>query len=114
MRWLRILIPSWSFFEKPNQAWTLQYRVETEADWRPLTFPVVPAAGLNPRGNLNLAFQSIVNGLAQALDQPDLTTSPEYKLACSLVRSVAPAGRPFRFKLCADGEDVMLSGRVAP
>ncbi len=33
--------------------------------WQPLTFPTVPGLLLNPRGNLHLACQAVIDGLAQ-------------------------------------------------
>lgn len=106
-RTLRVLIPSWRFFEdvQPGpQLWILR-----DHNWQP---PPVLRTNLflNPEGLLELACRDLVHAFTTDLEygQPgNLTEWTSYQLLTNLTRQ--RGGR--QFKLTAQGQDLFLSGQ---
>lgn len=92
---LRSLFPSWRFFEQIAPVPHLRYRVAAAqgnfGPWRDALPPVARTAGsllLNARGNLQLAYQSLVERLADDIDGMAPESIPEtvsYQLVQRLV-----------------------------
>lgn len=106
-RTLRVLVPSWRFFEdvEPGlELWILQGQA-----WQPP--PEVQNNLLfNPEGLLELACRDLVHAFTTDLEyrpSVELTEWPSYQLLQNLTRQ--RGGQ--QFKLTSQGEDVFLSGQ---
>jgi hypothetical protein len=117
--YLRCLFPSWRFFEDVEPGPMLEFRVEPggapPTAWQ-AALPAADRAGLllNARGNLRLAYQSLVEQLLDELDGVEQEAAPQlatYRLVQRLVEERARAsgsavpGARYRFRLCSS-EDV--------
>ena len=118
---LRCLFPSWRFFESITPAPILSYRV-AHADqdfgaWQD-ALPPVPRTPLsfllNPRGNLRLACQSLVERLLDDLDSLSAEEAPQsvsYRLVQQVVLTKLddlaglPAGRRYQFQVTLPDSD---------
>ncbi|HWA73132.1 MAG TPA: hypothetical protein VG937_12375 [Polyangiaceae bacterium] len=104
---LRSLFPSWRFFEQIAPVPQLQYRVApADGDfgpWRDALPPIARTPGsllLNASGNLQLAYQSLVERLSDDLDgtaPESIPGSVSYELVERLVRT--------RVALTTEGEE---------
>ena len=98
---LRVLVPSWRFFDAIAQPPDLLARVAGPdgrfGPWRPLLQPPRRAwwnLVWHPQGNLSLACRSLLDRLADDLDAPGAADRPEalvsYALVLDLVRWSLP------------------------
>ena len=106
-RRLRVLVPSWRFFEDVDpghELWILQGQT-----WRPPP-AVQTRLFLNPEGLLELACRDLVHAFTADLesrDVQDLTGWSSYQLLQNLTRQRGGS----QFKLIQSGQDVFLSGK---
>lgn len=106
-RRLRVLVPSWRFFEdvQPgHQLWILQ-----QETWQPPP-AVQTKLFLNPEGLLELACRDLVHAFTADLesrDPVDLTGWASYQLLTKLTRQRGGS----HFKLTQGGQDVFLSAK---
>ncbi|MBX2988345.1 MAG: hypothetical protein KF802_10660 [Bdellovibrionaceae bacterium] len=124
---LRVLLPSWRFFERAGQVPQLAYRLlpsdPAPGAWIPCPAPVSRSwrhLVLNPRGNRNLAFHGLVERLMMDLNEweddrlNEFSSSVSYALVTEMVKfhlrrdSGLKEGR-FQFKIFVADEDVLLS-----
>lgn len=105
-RSLRVLVPSWRFFEdiEPgHELWIYQ-----DQSWQPPP-PVANHLFLNPEGLLELACRDLVHTFLTDLeyrDTADLGDWPSYQLLRNLTRERGGS----QFKLTFHGQDFFLSG----
>lgn len=85
MNLVKILIPSWRFFDRPSDLAFLYVRTQTKdgiwSAWRPCLNPPLTKITnlfLNPMGNLYLACQSLVNRFAEEVSNHQTHTSLDY------------------------------------
>jgi hypothetical protein len=117
---LRVLFPSWRFFESIAPTPNLSYRVaragEDFGGWRDALPPVARtplSLLLNARGNLQLAAQSLVERLFEDLDAMPPAEAQEnvsYQLVQCLVQTrlrddAAEAGHRYQFRLTLPESD---------
>lgn len=115
LRLFRFLLPSWKFFADTEALPELFYRTRPSGqhDWGPWTDALAPERPrrfpllLNARGNLDSAFATAVDLLAQDLEREVAQArSVSYRLVQGLlerrVRRAAATGQPLelQFKLC--------------
>ena len=113
---LRVLIPSWRFFETAGWLPELSMRFEGEWDWHPVLAPPPRRwrhLFFNPEGNLHLALQTTVERLVIEINElPEgqslAADSPLYRIVRNLCASRA-GGRPFQFKITGEGENLLVS-----
>ncbi len=110
---LRPLIPSWRFFDRVEQTTRLHFRLvsssNSKPEWQTLRPPPAGYASrlfFNPRGNLALGCQSLVDRLVEDINQSekssDITSSASYRLVENIVRvNLREQGLlgPFQFKI---------------
>jgi hypothetical protein len=113
---LRLLIPSWRFFDRLEQVPKLHYRTRAEgnvaSDWKLLYLQDkrTPISLLyNPTGNLNLAFHGLidraVSDINSSADLRDFSSSVSYLLVERMVRYLLLKDKPaaaadyFQFKI---------------
>ncbi len=119
---LRSLLPSWRFFEDVVPGPRLWFQVAAQGQdfgpWQPALVPPQRVRFLlNPEGNLQLAYQSLVEQLQAELDGMPFETAPTltpYRLVQELVKerarglgdTCAVLPTRYRFRLCSaeDGE----------
>lgn len=107
MNILRVLIPTWRFFDETGSVANLYCKTKT-------TWVLVlkkPSRGLlnlffNPEGNLYLAQQSLVENLMHDISLLPDSTDPElitqkvsYQLVNQLVKAQLPVGTKYQFKI---------------
>lgn len=122
---LQSLLPAWRFFEDVESTADLYYRsaAGSAGDYGPWQSALRPpprgalALLFNPRGNLALAEQSLVEQLLAELDGCPLAEAPSlvpYRLVQQLVKQrlrsqgVTAPGR-YQFRLDADAEEAFVS-----
>lgn len=103
MNLLKLLIPSWRFFDKQGDTVTLYCQVGDGAWEKCLKAPPRHLGNLflNGKGNLYLLSQNLVERLAQDADQ-NIETKESFRLVKNLVEhrlSEKIMGGKFRFKL---------------
>jgi hypothetical protein len=118
----RSLFPSWRFFDRPGEPYLL------EVCWDPMTSGATPSweqlygakpfrwwnLFLNPHGNFVMAWQSLVERLAQELedfeesDESFPAGSVAYALVLNGVEEAAH-GRSFQFRIRCGDEVLLLS-----
>ncbi|MBS2035681.1 hypothetical protein JST97_11890 [bacterium] len=103
-RLLRVLVPSWRFFENaelPPRLW-LRYE-EWEPGWKPLR----RALWFNPEDLLELACRDLVHALCADLEENSrpIQDCESYLMLVNLARERGA----HRFKLCQQGDDIFLS-----
>jgi hypothetical protein len=122
--YVRALFPSWRFFEDVEPGPELQLGIASSEGAATTWHPVLPAAEtgrlfLNARGNLRLAYQSLVEQLESELDGCEVESAPQlisYRLVRRLVQERAlasglvPGRGSYRFRLW-DGEHVVFESR---
>jgi hypothetical protein len=113
---LRVLIPSWRFFDRLEQVPKLHYRVRREGevatDWKMFCLEDERTAlslFLNPTGNLNLAFHGLieraVSDINSSADLQAFSASISYQLVERMVRyllltdKLAAPSDYFQFKI---------------
>jgi len=110
---LRVLIPSWRFFDDVGHVSKLFYQVDTAQKWQPCFQPQARhwyQLFLNPHTNLRLALNSLVDRLMSEIsainpqaNKDQLPQSVSYQLVENLVRhqvrSLLPKAQSFRFKI---------------
>lgn len=111
---MRVLFPSWRFFEAIAPAPTLSHRVVDGAgEFGPWldTLPPVPRPpwfwAFHPAGNLRLACASLVEHLAHDLDdgpRDGITAQVSYQLVQRLVESRLRGAHRYQFRLLSQDE----------
>lgn len=106
---LRVLIPSWRFFDDVGHVSKLYYQIGPYGPWQPCFQPQQRhwyQLFLNPHTNLRMALNSIVERLSMEisdLDENKISESITYQLVENLVRhqvkSIEPKAQNFRFKI---------------
>lgn len=115
----RSLFPSWRFFDRPGAPFVLEVSWEPD-HWERLHLP--PARDwrwplrllVNPAGNLALAWQSLVDRLAQELEASHSSSPGEVGdwVAYQMIRDGVEAqarGRTYRIRLTHEGDVLLLS-----
>ncbi|HEX5656778.1 MAG TPA: hypothetical protein VFX59_06265 [Polyangiales bacterium] len=104
--WLRVLLPSWRFFD--SVAAPLALWVESAGSWREVDFPHQHGTFLNPRGNLSLLLYSTLERLL--LELAEDSVNPEQLTSYLLVRNLAAQGvqGAYRFEI-RDRAQTLLS-----
>jgi len=112
---LRVLLPSWRFFDRPTAPLVLSVRTASEAGVWSAFEPLLQATGgglttllVNARGNLHLAYHQLSEQLVSDLsvlstdDAEAARALVSYELVLALVRSSLAAratGTRFQFRL---------------
>ncbi len=114
--WLRVLVPSWRFFD--SVAAPLALWVESEGTWCEVGFPHEYGLLCNPRGNLSLFLYSTLERLVRELGEDPV--NPEQLTTYLLVQNLAAqevrAGAEYVFEI-RDPEQTLLRSptyRAAP
>jgi hypothetical protein len=120
----RSLFPSWRFFDRPGEPYLLEVCWDpaisgSTPSWEQLYLPK-PFRWwnlfLNPYGNTVMAWQSLVEILAQDLDEAG-ESFPSDSVAYSLVLNGvenAAQGRAFQFRIRCGDEILLLSPHISP
>jgi hypothetical protein len=133
----QLLFPSWKFFSHLSYVPTILVRFDygDETQWVPLDYPEskrsLKTLFLNPRGNLILYFQSLLDRLVNDIQANDIQTSdvhhpdlpsgnilhnPTYKMVERLVLNLSlekhSSFRAVQFKLVIREFDVLISDWV--
>jgi hypothetical protein len=114
--WLRVLLPSWRFFD--SVAAPLSLWVESEGSWREVALPHQHGVFCNPRGNLSLLLYSTLERLlAELADDP---VNPEQLTSYLLIQNLAAReldqGTSYRFEVRDRAQTLLRSplyGKVA-
>ncbi|MET0287582.1 MAG: hypothetical protein ABW352_24050 [Polyangiales bacterium] len=104
--WLRILLPSWRFFDSVSAPLALW--VESDGRWREVVFPHQYGLFCNPRGNLSLLLYSTLERLLVELSEDPV--NPEQLTSYLLVQNLAArdaGAHAYRFEI-RDAEHVLL------
>jgi hypothetical protein len=104
--WLRILLPSWRFFD--SVAAPLALWVESDGHWREVLFPHEHGLFCNPRGNLSLLLYSTLERLLVELSEDPV--NPEQLSSYLLVQNLAAQNASegeYRFEV-RDAEHVLV------
>ncbi|MFN8609516.1 MAG: hypothetical protein U0931_18400 [Vulcanimicrobiota bacterium] len=103
-RLLRVLVPSWRFFENTDlapQLWLLY------SDWQPGWRPLSRKLLFNPEDLLELACRDLVHSLCADLEesQRPIQECESYQMLVNLARQRGAS----RFKLCDPSGDLFVS-----
>lgn len=120
---LRVLIPSWRFFDDVGHVSKLFYQTNLATQWQPC-FQPLPRHWyqllLNPQTNLRMALNSLVERLVSEISESteankdQIPQSVSYQLVKNLVRHQARSQntniKTFRFKIVvSDGDEILIS-----
>lgn len=124
---LRVLLPSWRFFDRAVRSPRLWLRCD-DGPWREVAAPVATPWrwAFAPASNLALAEQSAVDQLVAyveeleaadddiADDAPAIVDSVGYRLVDAIARSHAGAAGRFQWKIVAPDGDTVIDFLTAP
>ena len=124
---MRVIIPSWRFFDQPDEPLRLEWRANTESGWTPLLTPrrrPFFSIIFNPNGNVSFAAHALLEQLISDLSDSDsngneIAIQVSSALVQNLVRQQltergALGSTPFQFRVRAAAEVLYTSEACSP
>jgi hypothetical protein len=119
---MRVIIPSWRFFDQPDEPLLLETRVNTKDAWIPLLTPrrrPFYAVIFNPGGNLRFAMHALLEQFISDLEDGDeIAIDVSSALVQNLVKQqltergvVGPKSFQFRIRTTTD---VLFTSEACP